>query len=62
MVRPSAFAGVQGDGPRYFVRPYLPVRVALPIALALTMKPASDAVAPFGRSSFSTFSAYSVKW
>jgi len=29
--------------------------------LALTMKPASEAVAPLARSIFSTFSAWSVK-
>src|SRR5690606_3311451 len=39
------------------LRPYLAVSVALPSALALTMKPTSDAVAPIGTSSLSTFSA-----
>ena len=43
------------------MRPYFPVSVALPRELAFTMKPASEAVAFAGTSSFSTFSAYSVK-
>ena len=38
-------------------RPYAPVNVALPSALALTMNPVSDAVAVGGRSSLATFSA-----
>ena len=45
----------------FFVRPYMPVTEALAMAFAFTMKPTSDAVAPFGTSIFSTLSAYSVK-
>jgi len=45
----------------YLLRAYFPVNVALPIELAFTMKPTSDAFASFGTSSLSTFSACSVK-
>ncbi len=45
----------------YFAaRPYLAVSDALPIVFALTRKPTSDAVAPNGTSSLSTFNAYTV--
>jgi hypothetical protein len=43
-----------------FYRPNTPCSVALPIALPLTMKPVSDAVAFAGRSNFSTPNAYTV--
>ena len=46
----------------FFGREYTPVSVALPIELALTMNPASDARASLGSSSFSTLSACRVKW
>ena len=39
------------------LRPYMPVTVALPIALAFTMNPTRDAPASAGTSSFGTLSA-----
>lgn len=54
---PSGRARIQQNQRGYFFRPYLPTSVALPIAFAFTMNPTSDALAPSGISSLSTFSA-----
>ena len=40
-----------------FARPYIPINVVCAIAVALIMKPATEAVAPFGTSSLATESA-----
>ena len=45
----------------YFDRPYFTVNCALPSVFALVMKPTSAGVASAGTSSFSTFSAWTVK-
>jgi hypothetical protein len=50
-----------GSPSAYLARPYFAVKLALPSALALIMKPASAAVASAGISSLSVFSACTVK-